>query len=172
MISKSPPSPIGPLPSGMATKQIWPTSKTSPHREFIKIRDNSLSIKIKGEAIHSQEILIAALLTSNKSSRSLDLESTKRTKISSFQISNSASDQNSRAFSKKTKMYLPFSFKNLGPGQYNTIELINKEGRHNVAKYEDSRCRSFTKSTRFEEIRARTPGPGTCKYFSIFRQVR
>lgn len=50
----------------------------------------------------------------------------------------------------------------LGPGQYATLELINKEGKHSLAKYEGSKCRRFDHSQRFEEFRAKTPGPGAC----------
>lgn len=34
-----------------------------------------------------------------------------------------------------------------------------------MARFEDSKSRRFTRSPRFEEPRAKTPGPGTCKYF-------
>ena len=50
----------------------------------------------------------------------------------------------------KFKSIFEKSEHDLGPGQYNTIELINRTGRHNVAKYEDSRSRSFGKNKRFE----------------------
>ena len=55
------------------------------------------------------------------------------------------------SFRSKFQTIYEKSQHDLGPGQYKTLEVINKEGHHVLARFEDSKSRKFPRSHRFEE---------------------
>ena len=58
-----------------------------------------------------------------------------------------------------------------GPGQYDrNKESMNENGKFFISKYNDSRCRSFSKSAEngVKKSELKVPGPGAYNYYSEF----
>lgn len=54
-----------------------------------------------------------------------------------------------------------------GPGAYSSnIENLNASGSYMNSKHENSRCRTFSKSSKSIQLKLSSPGPGAYKYYS------